>query len=376
MQKIKKASALVKKLLNREINYHLITPNNILLYLTFRCTSKCKSCVMWERDIADQELSLDQFKKFIDEAIHSGVRHVEMFGGDALLRKDILLPLIKYVKKHDKVSSDFTTNCNLLDQDTAGELAESGLDDIYVSLDGIGEVHDKIRGVPGSFERTRKGLEYLVKAKGSQKTPRIIINCTISALNIEHFEKIVSFGQDKCVNTIAFEYVGDFTQDVLFQSSITGIVPEPYYMSGGSTLRLNKKQAQKLKEKIASIKGNAPDGIKIETGNIDVLKIDNLVNGIFPRKKCYICRSRVTVDPYGNILPCPFFNKYSIGNIKDRPFAELWKNKRHRYFIERIEKRRPKICNYCIIGVERNPSFLQTLIKKYFVQAKKAYDQS
>ncbi len=364
---IRKTYNFAAKLIKREINYYRVKPNNILFYLTYRCTSRCNTCTIWRRKASQQELSLEELKNFIDTVIGLGIEHIEMFGGDALLRKDVLIPLVEYAKKMGIPHSDLTTNCNLMDEETARALIGLKLDVIYVSLDGVGELHDKIRGVPGSFERAKRGLEYLIKAKNGRKLPRIVANCTVSSLNINDFEKIIPFAEEICADSAAFEYAGEFSPESLSKSKINGIEPEPYYAFYKPTLRLNKEQAKLLKQKISILKKNRKKSIQIETGNIDVLRIKNLVSGIFSRKRCYICRYLITLDPYGNIIPCPFFDKYPLGNIRETKFDEIWNNDRHKKFINYADGGRFDICKYCIIGVERNPSLFQAIRKSFLV---------
>ena len=57
---------MLGRLVKREINYMRVKPTNLLLFFTYRCTSQCKSCTMWQRSITEPELTLEEWKKFID----------------------------------------------------------------------------------------------------------------------------------------------------------------------------------------------------------------------------------------------------------------------------------------------------------------------
>lgn len=275
MKKSIKILNTFRQLIKREADYYLVKPDNILLFLTYRCTSRCTSCTMWKRQINGLELSLAEYKNFFDSIFDFGIKHVEMFGGDALLRKDILLPLIKYVKKTGIPSLDLPTNGNLMDEETAMQLVDSGVDVIYVSLDGVGDLHDKIRGVEGSFERARKGLEYLLKYRNGRGSPKIVVNCTVSKLNFSGIDKIYSLAQSIGADSVAYEYVGEFPLQSIKSSLIDGVNPQPYYIRQNSSLLLDARQAGELKEKIKNLKEkNKADGIKLTTQNIDILRIE------------------------------------------------------------------------------------------------------
>lgn len=363
--------------MRREMSYYWLRPTNLLLFLTYRCTSRCRTCRMWQRKAHHNELSLEGWQNFIDTAgNHYNIENVEMFGGDALLRKDVLIPLIEYTKRCAIPSVNLATNCNLIDEDTARALVNTGINAIFVSLDGMEELHDKIRGVPGSFERTKRGLEYLIKAKNGQKNPLIIVNSTISSLNVDGFEKIIPFAQGLGVDVVAFEYIGEFPLQSVAKSQIEGVAPEPFYLPQDSSLLLNREQARLLKRKLKSIKKMLGTmKVHITTRNIDILTIENLEKGTFPNRRCNVCRYLITVDPYGNIIPCPFFNTYSLGNISQNQIDDIWRNARHRNFIKYVDDGRIELCKYCVLGVERNSTFIQGLMKGYFTLTKKGLDE-
>ncbi|MDD5596262.1 MAG: radical SAM protein [Candidatus Omnitrophica bacterium] len=371
-----KSGSIINKLVRREIDYHLLNPRHLLLFLTYRCTSRCNTCVMWQRKTEQVELSLDDWCKFIDMVAGRGIKSVELFGGDALLRKDVVAHLTAYIKKKGIPQVEVTTNCNLLDQEMAADLINAGADVFYTSLDGVGDLHDRVRGVPGSFANVQRGISALVKARKKRGSPKIIANCTISNLNIDGFEKVVDFAKENSVDTVAFEYVGEFPEESLGHSAINGVDPEPYYIAQKSSLFLNYEQATLLKSKLKAIKEKYRDnGLEIITSNIDILKIENLTQGVFPDKKCYVCRLYAIVDPFGNLIPCPFFNQYHLGNIRETHFDYLWNNEKHKGFIRHRDNKEAMICKHCILNVERNPGFFQAVRKSYLNLSGKGLDE-
>ena len=118
----KNSRTYLKKYFQREVDYYRSSPNDVMLFLTYRCSSKCKTCNIWKRSgNINEELTLDEYKRFIDEICDYGgnYNNVEMFGGDALLRKDVLIPLIKYIKEKGIQRCSLPTNGNLLDEEIA-----------------------------------------------------------------------------------------------------------------------------------------------------------------------------------------------------------------------------------------------------------------
>jgi MoaA/NifB/PqqE/SkfB family radical SAM enzyme len=379
---IKNYIAFVKKNTKREINYLTFTPTHALLFMTYRCTNRCKMCTIWKRGKninKKEELTLDDWKKCIDKLCNENIKVIEIFGGDSLLRKDVTIPLIKYIKKkNENIIVDLPTNSNLLDKKTAQDLVKAGLDRLYISLDGPTEIHDKIRGSGGTFNNVQKALLYLTKAKkdlGKNK-PFIIINCTISSSNVNNFEQIIPSVEKLGVDGIEFEYVGEFKEKNIQNTNINGIKPTPFYITLGASNLLNKDQAYLLKEKIKNINNSAKKSkIFINTKHIDTLTVENLVNGTVPNKRCYISRYIVTIDPFGNLLGCFHFNNYIFGNIMDNPFSSGWNNKKHNNFFKSQKKGEIKICENCISGVHRNPTIFQVIYRNiYFNLNKKGFE--
>jgi len=364
----------LKRIAEREINFHLIRPTYAILFLTYRCTSKCKMCAMWQRgknaNIKD-ELSLDEWKKCIDELATMGISTIEFFGGDALLRKDVLIPLIEYAH-HKGIFTEFPTNCNLLDRETITKIIDAGLDVIWISLDGIEETHDTIRGKTGTFARVHKAITELQQIKGQRQKPKININCVISKLNLYTFEDIIPYAAEMNIDAIDFEYVGQIPLESIYKSKINGLIPTPFFIPQKDSILLNEKEARYLKKKLQQIRKISINKPRINTTKIDFLSTKNLINGQFPNKKCYICRNIVTIDPYGNVIGCLHFNNYLIGNIKQTPLHLIWRDHKHLTFIKAQTEGRIDICKFCSNGVLRNYTPFQSLQSLYYEAFKKA----
>jgi len=382
MGKFKITIIFLKNLIKREVDYASVTPTHALLFMTYRCTSQCKMCTIWMRGKkvdARKELSLEDWKNCIDMLGLDNLEVIELFGGDSLIRKDVTIPLIDYItKKNENIIVDLPINCNLLDNKTAVDLVKARLGRLYVSLDAPKEIHDKIRGKNGTFNHVQNGIEYLVKAKKElgSKIPEIIINCTISSMNVDSFEQIIPIAEKLGVDTLEFEYVGEFKEKNIQDTNVQGIKPTPFYITLGSSNLLSREQALLLKKKIKDIRELAKcSKIKIGTQHIDALTIDNLNQGTVPNKKCYLCRYTVSIDPFGNVIGCFHFNNYLLGNIKEVPFSSIWNNKKHRSFLNSQKKGEIKICKNCISGVHRNPTFFQSIYRKaYFSLTGKGFD--
>ncbi|MCR4286726.1 MAG: radical SAM protein, partial [Deltaproteobacteria bacterium] len=274
------------------------------------------------------------------------------FGGDALLRKDLIFNVIKFCKKNG-IETFFPTNSLLMDRDAAKELVDSGLDVIYISLDDIGSRHDEIRGKDGTFKLVRNAIENIARERGGGKTPRIIICTTISNLNYKHFADIAEFLEDYPVDTIYPRVLGEFDKEFINNSAVKGIRPEPYFTSSDRTSHLLKEaEAREFRDAVKKMKlSRKGKRIYINFRAIDEAGDQALTKGIHALKKCLLCSTFVTVDPYGNVIPCPMYNRYIIGNLLKDGLEDIWGNDKHQFFIKEQKRKKIEICKNCIMRI-------------------------
>lgn len=350
----------------REVGFYRVKPHVGTLFLTYRCTSRCNTCKMWQKPAQkDKELSLSQWEYIVNILQKKGIKAIEIFGGDVLLRKDLLIPLIRYIKDLG-MEIHSPTNCNLLDKDTARELIEAKVDVLYLSVDGVGEDHNKIRGVEGTFDKVTNAARYLNLARNGRKTTRLVCNTTVSKYNVDILENIAQFAKDMCFDEQHYEYVGEMTEDQIERSIIDGLKPAPYYVRGEESVLVNKEQAILLKKKLKEIRKKYKNDRAIKTINIDMLSVDNLNKGVFPISKCYVERLEITIDPFGNVIICPFINNYIMGNLLIDDFDTIWNRQAHKIFRSYQNNKQIAICDHCILSVQRSHS-LTTALRRIFV---------
>ena len=166
--------------------------------LTYNCNLKCKMCPFWKRTSPDS--SLTQEKAIIKQIFNSGACGVAFEGGEPLLRKD--LPEILAFSRSLSLQTSLVTNGTLLES-RIDEIAQYINGSLFVSLDGLEQTHDSIRGVSGSFAKTLRGI-----CAAKDKVP-LTINSTVMAENIEEIEDIVVLAKEldiKISVAIAHEY--------------------------------------------------------------------------------------------------------------------------------------------------------------------------
>jgi|GEM_PF-516649 len=167
---------------------------------TQKCNSRCTMCDCWKRK-AQKELTLDEFDKIISNYVFSELEVVNFSGGEPLLLPDIIPYLKLFIKRLPKLKS-ISINCNgLLIEKTISQVsefnkicAEHGIDFVCsISIDGVGEIHDKQRGVSGAFDKAIKCLTELKNRGVGVQT------CTtITKDNIWGLEELIAYLNKNC----------------------------------------------------------------------------------------------------------------------------------------------------------------------------------
>ncbi|MCL2063948.1 MAG: radical SAM protein [Candidatus Cloacimonetes bacterium] len=170
-------------------------PETIQWHITTKCQNNCKHCYMYDPITYEKEqertLSLKQKKEIIKEIDRFGAEygisfnHYVLIGGDPLL-EDEVFELVKYLRRNGKTVS-FGGNPETLTDKNCKLLKKLGIVNFQLSLDGLEETHDMIRG-KGSFKRTIAGYEQLHKY-GIHTTTMF----TVTNMNVNEFFDIIDF---------------------------------------------------------------------------------------------------------------------------------------------------------------------------------------
>jgi len=342
-----------------EWNHLRVKPVHSMGFLTYRCTSRCRTCTIWKRNTENScaELSKDEWLLLLARLKRAGVKDFELFGGDALLRNDAIFDVIRFCSDNG-METFFPTNSISCDRKTVKKLVQAGLGTIYLSLDDVGGENDGIRGVDGTFERVKDTLEAFVEERGGRAYPHIIVCTTLSNLNYRNFPRLVEFLDAYPIDAIYPRPLGEFRPENISASSIDGLEPEPYFMpSDGQSHLLTAQQFAELDKIFARYKGRG-SGVFVNLMAHYLATQETYTQGLYPLKHCHVATLLVTINPNGDVVPCPFFRAYTIGNLAREELSEIWGNKRHRKFLDLQQSGKLPICRNCNMRVYY-PSLLE-----------------
>lgn len=158
-------------------NFVIYHPKWIEISLTSKCCLKCKMCNYWKL-LLENELSFEEIKDILDQAVNLGIRICHLYGGEPFMRKDIF-EIFHYAKSLD-LTIDITSNGYLINEDVAKDLSEIPVRNVNISIDGLEKIHDTVRGVEGSFKKAIEAVSFL-----KQFNVKISVAILLMKINLE-----------------------------------------------------------------------------------------------------------------------------------------------------------------------------------------------
>jgi len=286
--------------------------------VTRRCNLKCVHCYAHAKNTSfDNELSTEQGKQLIDDLAGFGSPVMLFSGGEPLVRKDLPQLAAYAVKKG--MRAVISTNGTLITPEMARNLKEIGLSYIGISLDGMEEINDRFRGVSGAFRSALEGI------KNSQAAGiKVGLRFTVNKFNVNEIPKIFQLLEEMDIPRVCFYHL-------VYAGRGTELVKEDLTHEGTRAavdliIDETRRLFDKGKPKEVLTVDNHADGPYIYLRMLkenperakDVLELlkwnegNNSGRGI----------GCVSWD--GEVYADQFWRHHSFGNIKDRPFSQIW----------------------------------------------------
>lgn len=285
---------------------------------TQTCNLKCVHCYAGSENKKYQgEMTTEEARQMIDDLAAFGAPVLLFSGGEPVMRPD-LTELMHYAKNKG-MRVVISTNGTLITAKRALEFAEVGLSYVGVSLDGGRETHDEFRGIKGSFDKSIEGIRNS-KAAGI----KVGLRMTLNKRNYRDIDEIFEIMDREGINRACFYhlvYTGRGTElvnDDLDHEQTSAVVRH--------LMDLTKERFDQGKRPEILTVDNHADAPFIYMELLkenperakDVLQLlewnqgNSSGNGI----------GCVSWD--GEVYADQFWRHFSFGNVKDRPFSEIW----------------------------------------------------
>jgi len=273
-------------------------PGEFVWAVTKRCNLRCLHCSIEESD--EGELTLEEGKRLIEDAAELGDVKFAFTGGEPLLRKDIY-ELISYASSFD-MQIVMATNATLITREVARRLKDAGLERFGVSIDGVGDAHDKIRGVKGAFERAMRGLEAALAEDLSFQ-----FHSMVTSYNLDEIPRIIDLAEELGAYRIYFVY--------LIPMGRGKEIPD-------ACIRLEENE--RFFEYIYNRQGSCRVWLKPICNPQYWLYLKSKENGSFKMTGCTAGITRFHIFPNGDVAPCAYL-PIKAGNLREARFSEILK---------------------------------------------------
>lgn len=285
--------------------------------ITNRCNLSCLHCYSKASLESKDVLSTKNIVDTLPSLLNAGIKFIIFSGGEPLLRRDIF-EIANECKKLGIITY-LSTNGLLINDSNIPDIV-SHFNYIGISIDGKPSIHDKFRGIKGSFvktvsnvlkllnytknvgirftltKNTVKSLQFIFTLVEKYRIPKIYISHLVySGRGLENFKMDLSKKKRRIVVNYILDKAFYYYRNKKNIEIVTGNMEQDAVML---LKRFNKDYPEYtdiLYQKLLNWRGNSA-GVKL-----------------------------VNIDSFGNVKPDPFF-PYILGNIKERSFEEIWKN--------------------------------------------------
>lgn len=291
----------------------------VVVWMSTRaCNLSCRHCYSNSRDREyPNELSTEEAVDFVRDLGEFGSPALLVSGGEPLRRPDLFEILAEAAAAGLRCT--LSSNGTLIGPAEAKSIREASVIYVGLSLDGVGEVHDRFRGMKGAFDSTIAGIRHL-KNVGQKVGLRLTLtNRTDSQLDAI-FDLIVSEGIDRaCFYHLVPVGRGKIADDL-----------DP---AG------RRRVIEALIDKALRLADIRPESEVLTVGNpADAAFIYRWLEISDPGRAAEVWpmlewnggsagSSGIglgAVDSEGNVHPDQFWQHYTLGNVKERPFSEIW----------------------------------------------------
>jgi len=300
-------------------------PVSIVFLLTERCNARCVHCDIWKNRGKEDPPSPDRLKATLQELRRwLGPVQVTFSGGEALLKS--------YTPELVRFSSSIGLLVEVLshgywdDQAKIEELALCRPWRITISLDGLGEVHDKVRGRDGFFSRTSRTIETLRRMRRDFGLNfSILLKTVIMEHNLQHVCQIADFAADGQLEV--------FYQPI---EQNYNTAEDRDWFRHSTNWPKDQDQAARVVERLIELKRlgrpilNSFDQLQVMAEYFqapDRLRVAVQEHMAHEERPLCSALTGFQVQANGDVVVCPAVP--AIGNIKSNSIREIWEDRPH-----------------------------------------------
>ncbi len=292
----------------------------VIWNLIRRCNLKCKHCYSISADVDfPGELNTGEIFNVIDELQAFGVPVLILSGGEPLLRPDIFEISARAKKMGFYVG--LSSNGALINETNIEKIAAIGYNYLGVSLDGIGPVNDAFRGKKGAYDDALAGIR-LARDCGIKVGMRF----TATIDNIHQLPEMLELMESENIDKFYLSHLSyagrgnknrqddaELAATRTMMDTMFKIAYEDALNGGGREFVTGNNDADGVYLLLWAMR-NFPD------------QVGNLRAKLAQRGGNSTGVNVANIDNVGDVHPDTMWWHYTIGNVKQRPFGEIWQD--------------------------------------------------
>ena len=269
-------------------------------------------CSIWMKQEKVNDIPYETIEKIFNSPIFSSLENIQITGGEPVLRTDLLkiifflISRTKRLKQLSIASNGTLTDLVVQNVGAIMDLISPGIN-FYasLSLDGIGDTHDYIRGAKGSFDKVMSTAGLLREKFSKKPNFKMGFNCVLSSLNYNQAEEILKFCRKE-----------GFDIGFTLASTVSAYI-ESVHCS--ADFALNQEQKKYLKEFFIKLNQEWPWGY--------FKMMVDMLGGAKRNMPCYAKEKGVLIDVDGSVYPCGQSSDLKYGNIHENEISKIWRNR-------------------------------------------------
>jgi radical SAM protein with 4Fe4S-binding SPASM domain len=326
-------------------------PLYVKMKVFYGCNLKCEMCNHW-RETREPPVSSDRFKDVLDELAELGTKKIHISGGEPLLRPQV--PDMVEQASALGIKVTMTTNGTLIDKTKAKRLVEGGLRGVNISIDSpIRKMHEKIRGVAGSFKATVKAVQLFKRYQHKGKLT-IRINTVVSRTNYQTLDGLPDLAHELGADGINLIPVDDHCGEILS-------------MRKRDIALFNTEIAPRIAERALALGLMLSDEDAFPFGRTDsemrLGRAGQYAFGYYDKHPCYAPWIHSLIDFNGNVYVCCMTRERipPLGNIRQQTFKEIWEGAAYRQMRLKMHPPALAACRRCDDFIEQNKNIWKAI---------------
>ena len=192
----------------------------VIYHVTRKCNARCLSCFSWRRTEVDTpELTLDELARITSSM--PKFPWLLLSGGEPFLRTELPAIISMFYETNEVRHITLPTNAltperiAAMTEEICAVAPEATLN-LVLSIDGIGEEHDRMRGVPGNFDALMEAWRLVAPLRDKLQNLSVKFHTVLSNLNYMHFDELKGFVEKLEPDLHTFDLLrGDPADDTL-----------------------------------------------------------------------------------------------------------------------------------------------------------------